>query len=433
MGHKIGIIGPSWSVERILKVAEEFQQEIEFKAFTYLDVLEAQKIVVKNDHLVDAWLFSGELPFRAARASLAGSKAAAYIPHTESSFYKCFLDLAYESGALLERLSIDMLKETTIVQETFQQLSKPPGVRYVEEYECGVDPEALISFHLKLWEKGETDGALTCFPAVHKALSEAGVPVSAIMTSRMEIRQTLRILIEKVKTSFFKDTQIGVEIIEMEFFDRVIEKATTPYHLQYLELRLKEILYRLCEKLDGSLLDRGNGRYVIFSSRGAIEREITALKQTVQQLSLESGTSAAVGIGFGTTVFSAETNAHRAIQQSKETAESGIVIVQENGIMIESAGNEEELAYTFRTSDKDFMEKLKSAGISIKTYNKIEALVQRKGWHDFTSKDLSVHLGMTERNVRRIVADLCQANLLEMIGEEAPPARGRPKKVYRMK
>lgn len=51
----------------------------------------------------------------------------------------------------------------------------------------------------------------------------------------------------------------------------------------------------------------------------------------VDQLSLESESTIAVGIGFGETVFAAEVNALSAIQHSKERTDLGIVIVQEDG------------------------------------------------------------------------------------------------------
>ncbi len=189
----------------------------------------------------------------------------------------------------------------------------------------------------------------------------------------------------------------------------------------------------MCEKLNGSLLEKGNGRYVVFSSRGAIEREIDILRETIRQLSLVSESMVAVGVGFGETVFTAEVNARRAIGQSKEKAERGIVIVQEDGTVIEAAGLESELAYSYRMQDQEFLEKLKKGNISVRTYNKIEALIRRMGWSEFTTKDLALHLHLDERNARRIVAYLCEVDLAECIGEESVSTRGRPSKIYRLK
>ncbi|MED3564315.1 hypothetical protein P4447_18025, partial [Bacillus xiapuensis] len=75
---------------------------------------------------------------------------------------------------------------------------------------------------------------------------------------------------------------------------------------------------------------------------------------------------------------------------------------------------------------------LKKANISVKTYKKIVALIQKMGWRDFTTKDLAAHLEMTERNVRRIVTDMCEVELAQCVGQEAYATRGRPSKIYRL-
>ena len=126
-------------------------------------------------------------------------------------------------------------------------------------------------------------------------------------------------------------------------------------------------------------------------------------------------------------------NAHRALRQSKEKEEKKITIIQEDGTMIESVGQVEELTYSYRTDDKDFLEKLSKGNISVKTYKKIEALIQKMYRNGFTTKDLAIQLQMSERYAQKIIADLCKVNLAEYIGEESPHTRGRPIKIYKLK
>ena len=180
------------------------------------------------------------------------------------------------------------------------------------------------------------------------------------------------------------------------------------------------------------MLEQGNGRYVIFSSRGTIEREIPILQETIAFLAKEADTTVAVGIGFGETAFAAEVNAHRALRQSKEKATRDIVMVQDDGTIVEWVGQEEELVYSYRADDSEILEKLKKGNISVKTYKKLDALLQKMGWVDFTTKDVAKNLQMSERNAQRIVADLCAVELAECSGEESQATRGRPSKLYRL-
>ncbi|MDZ5606342.1 hypothetical protein U2I54_04280 [Bacillus pseudomycoides] len=430
--YKIGLVGLKTSIEWILDLAEEYKDKLEFISFSYVSTEEIKKIVEENDFYVHAWLFSGPIPYEIAKKTLGTDKIMVHVPATESGFYNSLLEMIYEQGKIIKQLSIDAMFSKNIIEEAVPQLNVNPLKIYTKEFESNVDLNDLFHFHLNLWNKGKTEGALSCFPSVCEALREKGVPAYRMSISKMEIQQTLRILYEKVKTSYFKDTQIGVEIIEVEYFNRVAEEMKTPYHLQYLELRLKEMLIQLCQKLNGSFSEKGNGIYMIFSSRGAIEQEIKTLEDTIQNVAFEADTTVAVGIGFGETAYSAEINAFRAIQHSKEMKKREIVIVQDDGKIIESPGKQKELQYASRTYNEVLLNKLKKGNIGIKTYKKISALVRRMGWHEFTTKEIAKHLEMTERNVRRVVASMCEVELAQCVGEEAHATRGRPSKIYRL-
>ncbi|MCK9911031.1 hypothetical protein MXD81_17915, partial [Microbacteriaceae bacterium K1510] len=54
------------------------------------------------------------------------------------------------------------------------------------------------------------------------------------------------------------------------------------------------------------------------------------------------------------------------------------------------------------------------------------------GQHSISAANIAEWLGMTERNARRILGDLAEYGLAEIIGEEAPASRGRPRKIYRI-
>ncbi|MCK1988141.1 hypothetical protein MPH48_08465 [Lysinibacillus fusiformis] len=430
--YTVGVIGPNSSVERIIKLGKEYEMTMNFIAFPYHDFHETVHIVKENHHAVDAWFFSGQISYMVAKNTLHSGENLVYIQHTESGIYKCLLHMGFYQGEFLNKVSIDEIT-TSHLEQAVKQLNFAPKEIYVKTFDVNTSTKELVDFHIDLWHREKTAGALTCFEAVYLELKEAGVPAYHISTTDMEILQALRILEEKRRTFYFKDTQIGVQIIEIEQFDKISEKAKSTYHLQYLELKLKETLLRFCEQLDGSLLEKGNGRYIIFSSRGAIERKIKDLQETIFQLSHESNTTVTAGIGYGVTVHSAEINAQLAIQLSKEKSEQPIVIVQENGTIIESVGEEDEVSFSYHSNDDNLLEKLKKAKISLKNYNKLCAIVKKMSWQEFTIKDLAAHLYWDESNARRILTSLSDVDLVEYTGKDAQISRGRPSKIYRLK
>lgn len=429
----VGVVGPEKSVERILDISKEFETSLEFVPYIYNKISEIKEIILNSDRNVDTWLFSGPVPYIFARDLVSSHKKMFYISGTELGIYKAILDYVYDQKEVLDKASIDFPKDLYPIEEILKQLDVPPKEIYLKSFDSKITSEELVDFHLDLWKKGKIQGALTCLPSISEELRRYGVPSYWVTTSRLDTRQTIKIITENMKSSYFKSTQIGVEVIEVENFDKVINKMKSTYFLQHLELRLKEILINLCERIDGSLSDRGNGRYVVISTRGAIEREIAVLKDTILQMSVEADMTISVGIGYGKTVLSAEVNAYNAMQQSREKAERGIVIIQENGVVVEYNDIKDVLMYSPRTDDKELLEKLKSGNISIRTYKKIYALVHKMKWSQFTIKDISTNLQMTERNSRRIISDLCKVGLVDLIGEEDFSSRGRPSKIYSLK
>jgi GTP cyclohydrolase III len=424
--YKIGVVGPLSSLKKIRDVTNEFEHEIDFIDFSYEDAREVTDIIKKHQSTVNGWFFSGPVPYRIAKGMLDSEANFTYCPPVGSSLYRCLLQMSADQKHFFDKLSIDMIRlEDFFLHESLQELGISTEHIYVKTFDEQYDYQEIVQF--------QVHGVLTVLQSVYEALKKESVPVYKINMTKMEIRQAVKILIEKAKSTYFKDSQIGVEIIEIDQFDQFVDEVNIRYHLQHLELKIKQTLLTFCEKLDGSLIENGNGRYQIFSSRKAIEREIGSLRSTVQQLALEMDVSVAVGIGFGETAASAEINARKAIRHSKKKESSGIVVIQEDGVMIESVGQEEQLAYTFRSNDKELLDKLNQANISVKTYKKIEALIDRMGWDGFTSSDLASHLTMTVRNAQRIISGLSESGLVEYKGEELQSPRGRPRKIYMLK
>ncbi|HML33168.1 hypothetical protein [Sporomusa sphaeroides] len=432
--HRIGVVGPDRSVERILRVAEEFEREIECIPFAYDDEAEIQSILENNRAKVKGWLFSGPVPYIIAGDYLEAADTVAYCQTMGGGFYQCCLQMAFDHKVVLQRISVDIIEAQVDIEKLLQATGIPWSDFYIKYYTRRYNPEEIIRFHLELWQAGKIDGVITALRSVMNALQKAGVPVYHFTLTEREIYQSLKIIIEKVKSSYFKNTQVGLVIIEVGSYGEIIEKARTPYDLQLLELRLKEILLPLCKSLDGYLLDKGRGVYEIFSSRGAVEREIAMLQATIERLILAVNIDVPVtaGIGFGQTVFAAEINAHRALRNTGEQKKNRIIIVQDDGTMVEAAGRDQDSRYDFYSHDTELLKKLNQAGVGIKTYRKIENIIHRLGWGAFSAAQLAAQLSVTERNVRRIITSLCEAGLVEQVGEESAAARGRPSKLYQL-
>jgi len=431
--RKIGVVGPEQSVGRILEVAKTIDINIELVPFPYTDAHETVDIMKINFHKVKGWLFSGSLPYMLAKEAFGTDENFAYCAFDGTGLYKCFLQVAYSQKKILERISIDIPEMENLAQ-AIQELDIPNCEIYVNRYGTQFDTHAIIQFHRDLWNDGKTDAAITSLGAAYVTLKKEGaVPVYHNTVTGSSIRDAIKVITEKTTASFFRSTQVGLEVIEIEKFDEVTEKLSSSYNIKRLELNISKELITLSEKLNGCLLERGRGRYEISSSRGAIDREMGLLKDVVRQLSLELHVPVAVGIGFGDSVSSAEMNARRALLHAKKRKKEKLVIIQEDGVLVESVGQPEELTYAYYSNDQELLDKLHEADVGIKNFKRIEATIRRMGWNTFTSSQVAEELAVTERNVRRLFAGLTKVELIECIGEEFSTTRGRPSRLYRLR
>ena len=434
MKYKIGIIGATQSVERIMAVSREFEDSIKFIPFPFEDENEIQPILFNQKRKVDGWLFSGPLPYAIAKEHLENEDNVSYCQSMGAGLYINCLQIAYKNEICLPRISVDMYESLMDIGQSIKETGLPLDGVYIKYYDQKYDLEEITQFHLRLWQEGKTDGAITALRTVFHNLEAQNVPVYALTLTKQEIYQSLKIITEKVKTSYFKTTQVGSVIIAINQYEEVIEKAKSLSMLQNLEWKLKGVLLPLCNSLNGYLLEKGSGVYEIFSSRGAIEQELTTLRETIQQMgiAINFDVSVRAGVGFGETVSNAEFNAYRALRNIDEKTDGGLIIIRDDGGIVEAASQEKEVSYDYYSNDESLLEKLHKAAVGIKTFRKIEATVQRLKWDTFTVAQLASQLSVTEQNIRRIISSLNAVELVVIAGEEFAATRGRPGKLYRL-
>ncbi|AOV06788.1 hypothetical protein [Sporosarcina ureilytica] len=425
----VGIIGPHSTVKKILHTAQRMHLDILFQSFPYEKVKETKRIIEENRNSVDFWIFSGRISYNIAYQEMKNKERLIYIHHTEAGIFKGLIEFTNQTQSPFDYFSIDEISKSHL-EDAFNQLTIKREHIFLKTFSEKTSTEELIQFHYHHWQNGHTKGAITCYEEVYLQLKKMGVPAFRISTSDIEIKHTLTLLSERIKTIYFKDSQVAVLLFEMVQLESYFKSSKQIYELQFLELKLKKILILLSEQLNGSFVEKGLGRYLIFSSRGDTDREIQKIEETVNDLILESGLKVGIGIGFGETVFLAELNANHALRKSKE--DGGIILVQENGEVIEAESENLDTVEFPYFNDKNFINTLKKENINLKHYIETFALVKKSGVNEFTVKDISTQLARDERNTRRFIESLCEAGLAECIGHESLQTRGRPRRIYKL-
>lgn len=429
--YKIGVVGPSKSVERILEVAKEFPDNLSFVPFIYHTATETTDIMKEHYDAFDYFLFSGPIPYEIAKLTIQNTDKLFYIHLLETGFYKALLQLIVSTNNAIRCVSIDILNTSNVVDISLDQLSVPLKEMIVKTFDAQINYYELYEHHLRLYQENKVDAVLTCYPEVMELLKKDKIPVEWISTTKLATKQVIKSIEQKAQISYFKRTQIGVCMIDVDTTMYEEQSEQLSYDFQFTTLKMNEGLLTLSRDMNGSFFEIGDGKYMIFSSRGEILDHLVFLNETISRLKKSWKREIIVGIGFGDSALKAEVNARKAIYKS-ELENKHIVLIDNEDEMIQVP-----LEYIHTTStisdDTQLFHLLKDKNISIQAFERVRDIIHMKKWHQFTSNDIALELNMSNRNAQRLLQSFKEAEIIEQIGEEKVSKKGRPRKLYQMK
>lgn len=427
MKINIGLVGPHDTVEYAIKVGEEFNSHIQLQPFVYQQIEEAPDIVASHVNQIDIWIFTGRLPYQLASQQYP-KLAMQCIPSTGSALMK---QLFYIRQHHLDpsRISIEAYQKEMIV-ETFSELGLSSDQLHILDSTRLISTEDVVSFHASKYEEGLVDACVTYRSSVYEKLQLRGIPVYRIIPTRMSIRQTFELACQQGETDLYKKSQVALLVIQSNQLSQLNEN----YYESYLShLKIQEMVLKYAQTLSGSFFPVNDERFIIFSARGVIEQDANHLPDALlQQIKAATNADAYCGIGYGQTVLEAERHATLALQHARERNAGRTAIVDERGNISDPLYHEGQFVYNYRSEDAHLLSKLKQAGINIATYNRILSLQNGNVKKSLSAADVAQWLDMTQRNANRILTQLHLYGLADVIGQEKPSAKGRPRNVYRI-
>jgi len=430
---RVGAVGPQDSIELIGEIGKEFQDRLIIIPFVYHSANETRDIVLREENRIDVWVFSGQAPYAIAQQQ--NIKQKALFPQLNgSSLTKVLLEIVYRDRLQLEHVSFDTILPHHF-NETCTELDLACESIQLLSYTGFKPAEELVAFHSELFAQGKVDACATCLRGVYEELKNRGIPAYRITPNRMTIRTMLDLASTAGETMHFKKSQIAVMLIDIEEPGRLIGQNKSSYDIRRLDLQLQETILDHVEALSGSFIGMGNGRFLVFTTRGAFETAEASAHPSVllEKIALITDLKTNIGIGYGVTALAAERNAQIAIQHAKQYGNLCAIRVNDVGDIEGPLKQTGSINFNYRTEDIRTSELLKKAGVTITTYNKLLSVQKNMGQNSISAPDVAEWLSMTKRNARRILGDLEEHGIAELIGEEAPTNRGRPRKIYRIK
>lgn len=380
---------------------------------------------------VDMWLFSGQIPYWYAKKWAGIAQPMFYVPSSGSSLYKTLLHIAYHQKISFNQVSFDTFHPSEL-ERVFLESEITHEPLYLKHYEGEIHTDEVVRYHYELWKKGKTMAAVTCLKNAQYKLKSLGVPAFRVLPAQSAVVSTLALIRQTHETLHFKDSQIAVQMIEFDSFSSLTKDTYSTDEIYKIEIKMTEKLLEYAKKINGSLKSAGPGRYVIFTTRGLLQemtKDFTVVPD-LAVLQLTGNNAVTCGIGIGQTAYEAEINAGTALLHAKEYQKGSSMVVFDDNTIEGPLGQPEQITYGFAS------EKLQSLSeqttLSVTTLSKLESILRKIRKMEINAHDLAQHMNIMPRSARRILTELESKGLAQVVAEENPHPRGRPRKIYRI-
>lgn len=428
---RLGLFGAEDSIEIMESVVSGYA-EFSYISISYWRDEEIVEKLTKQTNEVDMWLFSGQIPYGFAKKWAGITQPMFYVPSSGSSLYKTLLHITYNQKIPFDQLSFDTFHPTEL-ERVFQESEIDPKPLYLKHYEEEIHTDEVVNYHHELWKTGKTLAAVTCLKNAQHELNKLGVPAFRILPTQSAIASTLALILQTHETIHFKDAQIAVQIIEFDSFSSLTKDTFSTDEIYKVEIKMTEKLLEYTKKINGSLKSAGPGRFVIFTTRGLLQ-EMTKDFTIVPDfaiLQLAGHDAVTSGIGIGQTVYEAEINAGTALLHAKEFHKGSSMVVLDDKTIVGPLGQPEQITYGYAPEHLQSLSEQTS--LSIATLSKLESILRKIGKIEINAHDLAQHMSIMPRSARRILTELESKGLAQVVGEENPHPRGRPRKIYQIK
>jgi hypothetical protein len=430
MKAKLCIIGVEDSVNLIKKISNDFIEKASFSFYIYEELEEIDNYLLENQKNFDAIIFTGSYPMRYVE-----KKDIIRIPYLKviksSITVVETLWKMRDDNVDFKKISIDRSPKKEII-ETLEHLNISLENIHLIPDSSKISLENIYEEHLKLYEEGKTSGMIVSNHVVYEKLKEKNLPAYRILPSRFLIKETIKKAIALVNTEKIKDKQIAIQTIKIK---NINNEISLDYNCLEMINKFDKILIAYTKKIHGSFFKFGNTDYIIFTTRGllnkgVIEKQFGMLVESSNKYNI----SFSSGVGYGSTIYQSEKNSRIALSHAvKEEKKSCYIVEDDLSILGPIYGiDSHSLSYNLESTDEETLNISKKTNVSNKYILKIKAIISDLNKNTFDAEELSNYLSISKRSTSRIINKLESGGFAENIGKKNDSTVGRPKNIYKI-
>ncbi|MGK5674260.1 hypothetical protein ACSNOB_15635 [Micromonospora sp. URMC 106] len=404
MTIEIGVVGPHDLVDDVAATCEE-QPGVNARRLHYDHESQAPAIVEAHAGQVEAWLFTGVVPYTLAREANLLHRPAVFVDYTGATLLQAAVRLLRD-GHDVTRMSIDTVTGADVAG-TFGEADLPVDRVRSLPYRSGLSSDDVVAFHRRQRKSG-ADVAVTCISSVYEVLRHE-MPAFRLAPSNHSVRTALRQLMLHVGSQAQEDAQIALGLANLSDGDEGL---------------LKEVA-----GLGGTVARFAPDTYLIVTTRGPLHDAtggFTALPM-LRRLADRHDT-VQIGFGLGRSAAEAENLARRALSRARRVGATTAVLSLrgETDIVLEST------APAPPPAEVNLAVIAQRVGLSVPTLLRLREVRTAVGDEPLTSREVADQLSVQQRTARRMLHRLELAGLAERTGNLASGASGRPLTLYRL-
>lgn len=393
---KVAIIGPKDSCEKISQVIKKYYLNLIPIIYPVSKIEEAYLEVEKIDKICNAIIFSGIGVKTKVEEKLHIKLPSIYLPHLAASVIKALWEQSIKFPQC-KTIIIDSV-EPNDVSDLMEELKIKNVNIYIKPYSADNKEQEYLKYHEKFHLEKNDVVSIAGLGWVYEELKKNQRKVVRLYPIISTIRQSINELIHKLDVLNIEESTIGVQILKIK-----MEVDMDQYRLMDTKSKIESDIIEYLKEIQGSIFNVGWDKYVIYTTKGALNNEENTLilRKILKKLE-KNKIILGIGNGYGKTAYESEINAKKALKKALKENKSSIYEL-DNKKLKGPLFSYEELEYEYIVENKEMKKISTELKINPLYLKKIEALIKKYSKNSFTSEELSNYLDISVRSSNRLI------------------------------
>lgn len=436
---KIAFVSSYMYYDIIKKLVDSEFDYIDVTFLTYEDYTDVPSVLTARQNEFDAVLFSGYLAYFYCRDHCKQTVIWDYVKYYSSSFANALL-MAMLKGYEIKNISVDTESQKDIFG-AFREIGIDPAAVSIHSWFTTPDDYTYLGFTKDIYLFHQNNllnrGVTCCFTSVlntYNLLKDDGVPVIFVRRSYDVFRRAFYQLYQQSTEKANLQAQIVIILAEIGLPSEYSAIAKDEFKYVRNKLKITEKIYAFAERIQAIVSEVSFHQYLIIMTKEVFDRQTQDFNEfeLFEEVNKDLLFTVDFGIGMGKTTIDAKKHAYMALLRAKESGQNMACIVAANSEIaaltsyIKNAPQGKELL------DEKLSHCAKKAGISVNRILKLYHAVEQSKKSSFTSQELAYMLGISKRNMDRIIQKLEAASIARVIGYKLDSPLGRPSRIIKL-